>query len=431
MTHRGIVFSAAALTCLLACVSCGEKLPPGVVEIRYMAWGNPQQLALEESLCERFTAENPKIRVRFLRVPGSSYANKMVLMLASHTAPDVMRVDHYNFPELAEKDYFLDLSPYMKADKSFHESDFFPTAIQECKYKGDMYAMNVLFGGVMMSYNKTLLRKAGLEDPYALWQKGEWTWDRFREYARKMTTRAPDGRYLTFGALIPPFPTDLVAPLAYGAQILGPDGHCHLDSPGAMRGWNIWHEMETTDKCAPTASQAANSAFPFESGKVGMDFEFIGTAVRYREVIKDFDWDTCPVPRGPATGATILKGNQIVVCAETQHPEAAWKFVRFMTSRQTEELVCKQILRSAPTHKDFATDPNYLKTDRPPYHLQTYLDVVEHGHTLPITDRWAEWTREFNGPVQAWLDSGDGDGTSIVHQGVAAANRVLDEEEGL
>ncbi|MCQ6560706.1 extracellular solute-binding protein [Paenibacillus mendelii] len=36
-------------------------------------------------------------------------------------------------------------------------------------------------------YNKTLVQKFGLEDPYELQQKGEWTFDKFREYVKSAT----------------------------------------------------------------------------------------------------------------------------------------------------------------------------------------------------------------------------------------------------
>ncbi|MDQ6420009.1 extracellular solute-binding protein [Paenibacillus sp. LHD-117] len=41
-------------------------------------------------------------------------------------------------------------------------------------------------------YNKTLVEKFGLEDPYELQQKGEWTWDKMREFA-KAATKDTDG----------------------------------------------------------------------------------------------------------------------------------------------------------------------------------------------------------------------------------------------
>lgn len=39
----------------------------------------------------------------------------------------------------------------------------------------------------MLAYNKQMLDEAGLEDPNALYEKGEWTWDKWREYMLALT----------------------------------------------------------------------------------------------------------------------------------------------------------------------------------------------------------------------------------------------------
>ena len=38
----------------------------------------------------------------------------------------------------------------------------------------------------MFYYNKKLFKEAGLEDPWELYQKGQWTWDKIEEYGRKV-----------------------------------------------------------------------------------------------------------------------------------------------------------------------------------------------------------------------------------------------------
>ena len=38
-----------------------------------------------------------------------------------------------------------------------------------------------------LAFNVQLLKDAGLEDPRDLWEKGEWTWDKFNEYCQKLT----------------------------------------------------------------------------------------------------------------------------------------------------------------------------------------------------------------------------------------------------
>ena len=39
----------------------------------------------------------------------------------------------------------------------------------------------------MLAYNKQMLDDAGLEDPNALYERGEWTWDKWREYMMALT----------------------------------------------------------------------------------------------------------------------------------------------------------------------------------------------------------------------------------------------------
>lgn len=185
---RLLLKSLAILVGILA-VGCSSDPFAGKVQIRYMAWGNPEQMALEERLCDEFNQKNPDVHVSFLKVPAAEYGLKMMLMLASHSAPDVMRVDHYNFPRLVKKGYFHDLTDLAAQDPTFHREDFFPQAIQECLYNDKLYGLNVLFGGVLIYYNKSMFREAGLEDPAELAKNGNWTWERFRDSAMRMSQK--------------------------------------------------------------------------------------------------------------------------------------------------------------------------------------------------------------------------------------------------
>ena len=81
-----------------------------------MAWGNPEQLEVERQMIADFNRKNPDLYVKLFTVPANSYHQKMVMMLASGTAPDVMRVDMYNFPKLAKRNYFYDLTDWFAND---------------------------------------------------------------------------------------------------------------------------------------------------------------------------------------------------------------------------------------------------------------------------------------------------------------------------
>src|SRR5688500_9175602 len=72
-------------------------------------------------------------------------------------------------------------------------------------WKGRRYGMNVLFGGVQISYNKKLFADAGMTDPSVLSKQGRWDGKTFVETAQALTKRE-DGRAVQFGTNMVNFP---------------------------------------------------------------------------------------------------------------------------------------------------------------------------------------------------------------------------------
>jgi multiple sugar transport system substrate-binding protein len=246
----------------------------------------------------------------------------------------VIRVDHYDFPGLVKKDYFYDATQLAAQDKSFQPNDFFPMTIREGTYQNRFYGLNTMFGGEVMYYNRTLFQKAGLEDPNDLARQGGWTFDRFRKSAIALSQFDANGRARQFGFQIPNFPMYVPFLWGFGADVLSPDGkRCLLDSPAAAEAVQFLADLRWKDHCSPSPAQSEQSAFGFESGKIGMTVDWSGNSVRYRKTIKDFEWDVCPLPTGPKSGDSIVKGNQLVIYHESAHPDVAWRFIRYLTRR--------------------------------------------------------------------------------------------------
>lgn len=424
----GLVITAACVSTQAGCNAPSD----GRIELRYMAWGNPQQLALEEQLCDDYTKSQSKVRVKLFKVPQSAYGNKMLIMLASRTAPDVMRVDHYNFPALVKKDYFYPLDKLAAADPEFKPEEFFPSTLEESKHNGKLYALNVLFGGVILYYNKTMVQQAGLEDPFQLWKKGEWTWDRFLDHAKKMTQRGANGKFTRFGASIPVFPTYLGTIRSLGGEIMDPTCTQVLLGKGkSVEAWRFWYNLRYKHKAAPTTGQAANGAFSFESGKLGMYFDWMGMAPRFRESAKGFDWDVVPIPQLPGSVETIVKGNQLVICAETAHPQEAWKFMTYMTSVKVENLLAVDRRRTFPTRKSVAYSDAYNQTTLPPYNTRAFTYSIEVGKPLPITSRWGDWSGEFNSGIENLLNGRATSVEAAVAEAQSRAEKALETREGL
>jgi len=415
---------------LLLSAGCQRKTG-GPIEVRYMAWGNPEALELEQHYVDIFNSENKDIHVKLFKVPGSAYLNKAVVMLASRTAPDVIRIDHYNFPSLVRKNYFKDMTPLAAADKEFNKDDFFKQPYEEGLYNGKLYGMNALFGGIIIYYNKSAVKECGLEDPYELSQKGKWTWEQFRKHAAAMTKKESSGRYKRFGCAIPGYPMNSGVIWGFGGEVLSADGKkCLLNSPGTVAAYQFLADLRWVDHSTPTPAQAANSAFTFEGGKIAMEFNWMGQSPRYRKVIKDFDWDICPIPSGVNGSVTCTKGNQLVIAANSKHPEAAWRFIRFLTSEKIELDLYGRRRRSFPTRRSVAGSPEFLNATQPPFHSRVFENAIVSGRALPITDRWNEWTTAFY-PEQDNLFSGrERSAKKAMDRATEKVNEVLADEEG-
>lgn len=396
-----------------------------------MAWGNPEQLQLERQIADEFEKKNPKVRIHLFMVPGSAYPDKLQLMLASRTAPDIMRVDHYMFPALVRKGYFLDIEPLIAHEPTGFTDDFAPTALEECRYNGKLHAMNVLFGGVQLYYNKNLFKDAGLPDPYEQAQSDKWSWEAFLTAANALTKREGD-RTVQFGTTFPSFPQWMSVLWNRGGDVMNKEltRFTLADDPHGLEGMQDMADLRWKHHCSPTPADAALSAFTFESGKIAMHWGWAGETPRFRKNIKKFEWDITPVPTGPAGNATVLKGNQLVIHKHSEHPELAWEFVKFMTGPEGELILGSKWRRCVPTRLSVQQKPEYLQSDKPPFHNDVFLETVKRGRTLPIDARYQEWSQVFNTATDALFNVGTTTVEKASRDATERINRLLAGEEG-
>ena len=424
--------STAAVFLALAVCGCSQAPKDDRITLRYMAWGNPEQLQVEREIADEFEKRHPHIRVHLFMVPGNAYQDKLQLMLASRTAPDVLRVDHYYFPALVPKGYFRSLDEFIAREPAGFLDDYLPLSLEEGRWNGKLYGLNVLFGCVMLYYNEDLIRAAGLEDPYELNRRKQWDWARFVRHAQALTKRDSSDRPVQFGTNSPTFPMFASVIWNHGGEFLdsGMGRMIMADDEGSRLGLQEFADLRWRYKCAPTPADTALSAFTFESGKIAMAWGWAGESPRYRRNIKSFKWDVVPTPSGPAGNWTVVKGNQLCIHQETEHPKEAWEFVKFMTGPDAEQILGGRLRRSIPTRKSVLASAEYLKADQPPYHTDSFLESLRRGKTLPIDRRYQEWSQSFIAALEPLVNVQEADAQSALKDASARVNRVLSGEEG-
>ena len=333
-----------------------------VVEIVYMGPGGPIHGAMDDAVreFERLSREaherdpsHPIYRV----VSGQSAARNQVadptrflISVAGGMPPDVIWFDRFAVAEWAARGAFTPLDPYIERDLAAgkpdvpHADRFYKSCWDEAQYNGSVYGIPTSVDDRALLYNKDLLKRAGFVDG-----NGEALpprdWDELKRYAIELSERDAKGALKTVG-FAPQYGNSWLYMYGWmaGGEFMSADGlQCTLNHPGVVEG--LSYMVDVYDALGGYAAvQAFQAGFqggeldPFIQGKVAMKIDgswHIPFLVAYG---RDLDFGVAPPPlprhRIEAGHETVTwnGGWAYAIPATAKNKDAAWEFVRFMTS---------------------------------------------------------------------------------------------------
>jgi multiple sugar transport system substrate-binding protein len=237
-----------------------------------------------------------------------------------------------------ERGDFVALDPFIETDESFDVSDFYPAALEAFTIDGKVWAIPHGTTSEVIFYNKDLFDQYGAPYPEV-----GWTWDDFVHTARAL--RDPEAGIYGFAH------SPDVAGWFHWAFIHQHGGRVLDDVQNPTRttfndpltveamAWyaSLYHEHGV----APTSEQVRKELrgdvdVAFARGKVGMtsrDLSLQGGA----SVGKGWPerWGMVTLPRSTADTAVDIAGdlwvNGYAISSQSQHPEAAWQLVAFLS----------------------------------------------------------------------------------------------------
>ncbi|SOD60479.1 carbohydrate ABC transporter substrate-binding protein, CUT1 family [Streptomyces zhaozhouensis] len=408
---RRLVAVAGCLSLGALLSGCGSALGDDRNTVDYWLWDANQQPAYQEC-ADRFEEDNPDLEIRIEQRGYDDYWNGLALGFVAESAPDVFTNHLSKYPEYVTRDLLLPLDEYVERDDvplDIYEEGLADLWVGE---DGRRYGLPKDWDAVGVFYDRAMLAEAGVDESTL----DELTWNpddggSYEELIARLTVDVNGVR-----GDEPGFDPDRVE--TYGLWLEMTDGFNHGQTQYSMyayaNGWeatdrNPWgREFHFDDPAFQetitwwrgliekgympsfAAQRGVQSSDQLAAGNAAMVTNgswMTGTFFSY----EGLDVGVAPNPIGP-TGqrATMFNGLADSVYRDTDNPEAAWQWVRYLASPECQRIVgAHHVVFPAITEaweiarEEFAADG---------IDVTPFTRHVEEGTTelFPITDHSSE-----------------------------------------
>jgi multiple sugar transport system substrate-binding protein len=368
---RSLVAAAAVSALGISLVACGgsdsgDSAGGSGGDQTLTYWASNQGTSLDNDkqvltpVLEKFTADTG-IKVKLEVIGWNDLQTRIQTATTSGQGPDVVNIGNTWAASLQATEAFL---PFDGAamDAIGGKDKFVPTALATGGKEGTDPTSVPLYGlAYGLYYNKAMFAAAGLQPPK--------TWEEMVSAAQKLTDPAKKtwGMALAAGSYTENVHFAFINGAQNGADWFDKDGKPTFTSDGNVQGVLRYLDLMQKDKVAnPSNAQYDNgtkSVNDFATKKVAMvinqnnaDSSIVANGMKAGE----YGVVPFPAPANAATPvASHVAGINLSIFKNTKNKDAALKFVKYMTSAETQTTLGKPF-SSLPVLKDakpvFTTD---------------------------------------------------------------------------
>ena len=387
------------------------------VTLRLAIWDANQKPAIEE-ITNRFSEQNPDIKVSIEVVPRADYVSKLETSIVGKNAPDLFwNALPDRFIDLARNGLVVNLSERMKADP-VDLSPIAPALLEAFTYEGSLYAIPKDFDTVGLWYNKALFDAAGVAYP-----DETWTWETLRDAAIKLTDPAAGVHGFVVNAGTRAGYYNFIA--QNGGDVLTDDMKSGFDKPETVAAIQFMADLILVDKVSPTVQQQeeVNSQTRFKTGKAAM---VLDGSWRAREFADDpytlENADVAVLPQG-VNRASSSGTLGYSIYSGSAYQDEAWKLIKFLAGPEAAD-VQASFGAVIPSHLDKA---KAWADAIPQFHLQAFLDMVEYAYVVPHSANTPAWASPMNQELKKAL-AGDVPVADAARSVTSTMNDVLAAE---
>ena len=358
---------------VLCCLLCGCTSKNSNVTVKFASWGSKSEIDIIKPILSDFEKQNPDIKVEFMHIP-QNYFQKIHLLFASNTAPDVIFINNLYLPIYANAGVLEPVGDW--ADLEQYDENI----LKSLSWKGVKYAVPRDISDLVIFYNKDLFDKAGIKYP-----DSDWTMEEFLQTAIKLTKNGVFG--ISFEE----------KPLMFLPYLMSNDGgilsddlyEIIIDSENSKKGLEFYADLRKKYHVAPKKEEAASATMAqlFLQQRLGMHLTGRWLVPKYREEAS-FRWDVVTFPKGTKGSIVSLDSSGWAISKNSKHKEEAEKLVNYLSSKENSEKITQSGL-IVPARND-VQHSKYFFDGQAPKNAQAFLDAAKTAKPTPVSVNYNE-----------------------------------------
>ncbi|ASN06702.1 ABC transporter substrate-binding protein [Virgibacillus necropolis] len=414
MKHRFLTwFSILVVAFALAGCSgndeaSGDNGEDGVT-IKFHTWINDEVGNWDEVIAA-FEKEHPGINVETIplveNMSNDDYLKKLDLLASSGEQLDVfMFANSLDLSKRVSAGLVAPIDSFVEEEGLNVEEEYNNTY---APINGSYYGLPAKLTTNLVLLNKDHLDAAGLEIPT------DWTWNDYKEYAKKLTKG--EGTEKTYGSYFHTWPdTYLILKLlgkSKNINIINEDGSSNMDDPLLKETLKLRYEMEQEDKTSVPLSATLSQKLDYRQQFFSQSASMIPTAsymiTEWGEFTPDFTMAWAPWPKNKEDGPSYARmgGDIMSIAKNSEHKEEAYKFIRWFT---TEGIKIQNISIPSWTKTDLnEVVDNLISTTPKPeaIHKESLLYTLKNSEASEVfvpQPFLSEAYSEFNAEAEMYL----------------------------
>ena len=367
------LFRVVALTALaivpVACGAGSQNASNGPVTLQVWANGDEGDKLNSSETLANFKKQNPNYTIKVTPLPWNVAHDKLITAIAGRQTPDVAMIGTTWMGELTK------LNAVTPLPSTINQSDFFSGGMDTAKANGKAYGVPWYVETRVLYYRKDLADKAGVTSPPS-------NWDELMTMAQKL--KAGGSKY---GINLQTNDWQELLPLVWsaGGDVMK-NGKPSLDSPEWVKAITFYSDFFKKGLTRGSTPQGFDLIQAFVAGDDPM---FISgpwmLGLIQKAGLDPSKLAVAPMPKGDKSATSFVGGSDWVVFKNSKNQDAAWKFVNFMTQKDTQATWYKE-LKDLPSRQDAWNDPQ-LQSDP---NLKVFGQQLKDAKSPPNIAQWEE-----------------------------------------